>query len=586
MYRSHKLNELRMEHVGQSVTISGWIDKVRDMGPFVFIDLRDRYGITQVLVNENSPKEVLELAKKLKNEFVIQVEGKVNERTSKNKNILTGDIEVLAENINVLSKSKALPFEISENNINENLRLTYRYLDLRRKKMLDNIVKRNAMLFSIREFMNNEGFLDIDTPILGKATPEGARDFIVPSRMQKGEFYALPQSPQLFKQTLMVAGMDKYYQLAKCFRDEDLRGDRQLEFTQLDMEMSFIHQEDIMDLVERLAKKVFKDVTGEEKLEKFDRITYDYAMNNYGSDKPDLRFDMKIKDLSELVTNKGFSVFDDAISNGGSVRAIVSDDIDFSRKKIKDLEDFVKTYYKAKGLAYIKVGEDGNINTPIAKFFDEDTLNNIKNTLELTNNKIAFILADKNKIVLDGLGALRLKLGNDLGLINKDEFKFAWVVDFPMFEYSEEEGRYLAQHHPFTSIKKEDVKYLDSGELEKIKSESYDLVLNGYEIGGGSIRIHDSELQAKVFDTLGLSKEEQIDKFGFFLETLSYGVPPHGGLAFGLDRWLMAMQKETSIKEVIPFPKTNKGQDLLTGAPASVDVKQLSEELKLKKIED
>lgn len=586
MYRSHKLNELRMEHVGQSVTISGWIDKVRDMGPFVFIDLRDRYGITQVLVNENSPKEVLELAKKLKNEFVIQVEGKVNERTSKNKNILTGDIEVLAENINVLSKSKALPFEISENNINENLRLTYRYLDLRRKKMLDNIVKRNAMLFSIREFMNNEGFLDIDTPILGKATPEGARDFIVPSRMQKGEFYALPQSPQLFKQTLMVAGMDKYYQLAKCFRDEDLRGDRQLEFTQLDMEMSFIHQEDIMDLVERLAKKVFKDVTGEEKLEKFDRITYDYAMNNYGSDKPDLRFDMKIKDLSEIVANKGFSVFDDAINNGGSVRAIVSDDVDFSRKKIKDLEDFVKTYYKAKGLAYIKVGEDGNINSPIAKFFDENTLNNIKNTLELTNNKIAFILADKNKIVLDGLGALRLKLGNDLGLINKDEFKFAWVVDFPMFEYSEEEGRYLAQHHPFTSIKKEDVKYLDSGELEKIKSESYDLVLNGYEIGGGSIRIHDSELQAKVFDTLGLSKEEQIDKFGFFLETLSYGVPPHGGLAFGLDRWLMAMQKETSIKEVIPFPKTNKGQDLLTGAPASVDVRQLSEELKLKKIED
>ena len=586
MYRSHKLNELRMEHVGQSVTISGWIDKVRDMGPFVFIDLRDRYGITQVLVNENSPKEVLELAKKLKNEFVIQVEGKVNERTSKNKNILTGDIEVLAENINVLSKSKALPFEISENNINENLRLTYRYLDLRRKKMLDNIVKRNAMLFSIREFMNNEGFLDIDTPILGKATPEGARDFIVPSRMQKGEFYALPQSPQLFKQTLMVAGMDKYYQLAKCFRDEDLRGDRQLEFTQLDMEMSFIHQEDIMVLVERLAKKVFKDVTGEEKLEKFDRITYDYAMNNYGSDKPDLRFDMKIKDLSEIVANKGFSVFDDAINNGGSVRAIVSDDVDFSRKKIKDLEDFVKTYYKAKGLAYIKVGEDGSINSPIAKFFDEDTLNNIKNTLELTNNKIAFILADKNKIVLDGLGALRLKLGNDLGLINKDEFKFAWVVDFPMFEYSEEEGRYLAQHHPFTSIKKEDVKYLDSGELEKIKSESYDLVLNGYEIGGGSIRIHDSELQAKVFDTLGLSKEEQIDKFGFFLETLSYGVPPHGGLAFGLDRWLMAMQKETSIKEVIPFPKTNKGQDLLTGAPASVDVKQLSEELKLKKIED
>ena len=586
MYRTHKLNELRISNVGNTVKVSGWVDKVRDLGHFVFIDLRDRYGITQILVNENSPKEVLEKAKKLKNEYVIEVNGTVSERSSKNPNLETGDIEVLALDINVLSESKPLPFEISENNLNENIRLTYRYLDLRRKRMLNNIKKRNDMLFSIREFMNNEGFLDIDTPILGKATPEGARDFIVPSRIQKGDFYALPQSPQLFKQTLMVAGMDKYYQLAKCFRDEDLRGDRQFEFTQLDLEMSFIHQEDILELVERLAKKVFKDVTGEEKNEKFERITYDYAMNNYGSDKPDLRFDMKIKNISDLVNGKGFVVFDEAIANGGSVRALVCEDKEFSRKKIKDLEDFVKIYYKAKGLAYIKKLEDGSINSPISKFFDEETMNNIVNSLEMKNGEIAFILSDKNKLVLDALGALRLKLGDELGLINKDEFKFLWVVDFPMFEYSEEEGRYLAQHHPFTSLKKEDVQYLYSGELEKIKSESYDLVLNGYEIGGGSIRIHDSQLQSKVFDTLGLSKEEQLDKFGFFLETLSYGVPPHGGLAFGIDRWLMAMLKENSIKEVIPFPKTNKGQDLLTGAPADIDRAQLENELKLQKINE
>ncbi|WP_064610101.1 aspartate--tRNA ligase [Streptobacillus moniliformis] len=584
MYRSHKLNELRIENVNENVILAGWIDKVRDLGHFAFIDLRDRYGITQILINENSPSNLQELVKKLKNEFVIQVKGKVVERSSKNPNIETGDIEVLAGELTILSHSKQLPFELSETNVNENLRLTYRYLDIRRRKMLENIKKRNDMLFSIREFMNKEGFLDIDTPILGKATPEGARDFIVPSRVQKGEFYALPQSPQLFKQTLMVAGIDKYYQIAKCFRDEDLRADRQPEFTQLDLEMSFIHQEDILNLVERLAKKVFIDVTGEVEDKPFERISYDYAMNNYGSDKPDLRFDMKIQDISNIVNGKGFSVFDDAISNGGSVRAIVSEDKDFSRKRIKDLEDFVKVYYKAKGLAYIKKLEDGSINSPITKFFDEETLNALIKKLDLKNNEIAFILADKNKVVLDGLGALRLKLGEELGLIDKDKFKFVWVLDFPMFEYSEEEGRYQAAHHPFTSIKKDHIKYLDTKEYDKILSESYDLVLNGYEIGGGSIRIHDSSLQSKVFDELGLSKEEQLDKFGFFLETLSYGVPPHGGLAFGLDRWLMAMLKENSIKEVIPFPKTNKGQDLLTGAPADVDYNQLENDLKLKKI--
>ena len=588
MYRNYKLNELRMENVGEEVVLSGWVSKVRDLGHFTFIDLRDRYGITQILVNEEvSGKELFEEARKLKNEWVIKIAGKVAERSSKNKNIPTGDIEVEAKNIEILSRSKQLPFEIDETgNLNENMRLTYRYLDIRRPKMLNNIIKRNDMLFSIRKFMNENGFLDIDTPILAKATPEGARDFIVPSRINKGDFYALPQSPQLFKQILMVSGVDKYYQLAKCFRDEDLRADRQPEFTQLDLEMSFIEQEDILNMTEALAKQVFKDVTGIEITENFERMSYDDAMNFYGSDKPDLRFDMKLIDLSKETQNCGFGVFENAVKDGGSIKAIVVPNAEkFSRKYIKDLEDFVKTYFKAKGLAYIKINEDGEINSPIAKFFTEEKLAEITQKLGIKNNEIALILADKYKIVHDGLGALRLKLGEELELIDKDSFKFLWVIDFPMFEWSEEENRYKAQHHPFTSIKQEDRKYLDSNELDKIKTDSYDMVLNGYEIGGGSIRIHEEELQEKVFEKLGLSKEEQQDKFGFFLEVLKYGVPPHGGLAFGIDRWLMAMLKENSIKEVIPFPKTNKGQDLMTGAPAEIEENILTEDLRLKLLE-
>ena len=585
MYRNYKLNELRMENIGEEVILSGWVSKVRDLGHFTFIDLRDRYGITQILVNEEvSGKELFEEARKLKNEWVIKVTGKVAERSSKNKNIPTGDIEVEAKNIEILSRSKQLPFEIDETgNLNENMRLTYRYLDIRRPKMLNNIIKRNDMLFSIRKFMNDNGFLDIDTPILAKATPEGARDFVVPSRINKGDFYALPQSPQLFKQILMVSGVDKYYQLAKCFRDEDLRADRQPEFTQLDLEMSFIEQEDILNVTEALAKQVFKDVTGIEITENFERMSYDDAMNFYGSDKPDLRFDMKLIDLYKETENCGFGVFENAVKDGGSVKAIVAPNAEkFSRKYIKDLEDFVKTYFKAKGLAYIKINENGEINSPIAKFFTEEKLAEITQKLGIKNNEIALILADKYKIVHDGLGALRLKLGEELELINKDSFKFLWVVDFPMFEWSEEENRYKAQHHPFTSIKQEDRKYLDSNELDKIKTDSYDMVLNGYEIGGGSIRIHEEELQEKVFEKLGLSKEEQQEKFGFFLEVLKYGVPPHGGLAFGIDRWLMAMLKENSIKEVIPFPKTNKGQDLMTGAPAEIEENILAEDLRIK----
>ena len=588
MYRDYKLNELRMENIGEEVTLSGWISKVRDLGHFVFIDLRDRYGVTQILLNEEvSGSELFEEAKKYKNEWVLKVTGIVAERSSKNKNIPTGDIEIEAKKIEILSRAKQLPFEISETgNLSENMRLTYRYLDIRRPKMLNNIIKRNDMLFSIRKFMNENGFLDVDTPILAKATPEGARDFIVPSRTNKGDFYALPQSPQLFKQILMVSGIDKYYQLAKCFRDEDLRADRQPEFTQLDVEMSFVEQEDVISMAEELTKTVFKDVTGIEITEKFPRMSYDDAMNFYGSDKPDLRFDMKLIDLSEETADCGFGVFENALKDGGNVKAIVAPNAEkFSRKYIKDLEDYVKTYFKAKGLAYIKMNENGEINSPIAKFFSEEKLAQIIEKLGIKNNEVALILADKYKVVHDGLGALRLKLGEELELIDKNTFKFLWVVDFPMFEWSEEENRYKAQHHPFTSIKEEDRKYLDTNELAKIKTDSYDIVLNGYEIGGGSIRIHDEDLQAKVFEKLGFSQEELEDKFGFFLEVLKYGVPPHGGLAYGIDRWLMAMLKEDSIKEVIPFPKTNKGQDLMTGAPAGIEEQVLEDDLRLKLLE-
>ncbi|WP_068268638.1 aspartate--tRNA ligase [Caviibacter abscessus] len=572
MYRTHKLNELRITNCNENVILSGWVSKIRNLGAFAFIDLRDRYGITQIVLKD----DLMENVKIIKPESVIKVEGTVAKRSSINSKIETGEIEVIANNVEILSYSKPLPFEVDDENIqNENLRLTYRYIDLRRERMKKNIVKRNEMLFSIREFMNKEGFLDIDTPILAKATPEGARDFVVPSRIQKGNFYALPQSPQLFKQTLMIAGLDKYYQVAKCFRDEDLRADRQLEFTQIDMEMSFIEQEDIITLVEKLAKKVFKDVTGKDANYEFPRITYDYAMENYGSDKPDTRFEMKLIDIKDIVKGKGFSVFD----NAQYIKAIVADK-DFSRKNIKELEDYVKIYFKAKGLAYIKK-ENDVLNSSIIKFFDETTIKQLDEKLNIQNGQTCFIIADEKNIVLNAMGALRLKLANELEIIDNNKFNFLWVVDFPMFEYSEEEGRYKSQHHPFTNVKAEDRHLLESNDLENIKTDSYDLVLNGFEIGGGSIRIHDAKLQSLVFDRLLISKEEQEEKFGFLLEALKYGVPPHGGLAFGFDRWLMVMLNEVSIKEVIPFPKTNKGQDLMTGAPADIDEKQLKEDLML-----
>lgn len=575
MYRTHKLNELRLKDCGSTVTLAGWVNTIRNLGAFAFIDLRDRYGITQILIKE----DLIEKVKNIKSEFVLQITGLVQERTSKNPKLATGDIEVLATNINILSEAKALPFEINDTETsNENLRLKYRYLDLRKPRMLNNLIKRNTMLFSIREFLNNNGFLDLDTPVLAKATPEGARDFIVPSRIQKGSFYALPQSPQLFKQTLMIAGLDKYYQLAKCFRDEDLRADRQPEFTQVDIEMSFVEQEDIMNIIEKLAKKVFHDVTGLEANYDFPKMSYDDAMEFYGCDKPDTRFDMKLIDIKDCVKNKGFSIFDEA----EYIKAIVCDKI-FSRKNIKDYEDYVKTYFKAKGLAFIKK-ENDELNSSILKFFDEDTIKNLEKKLNLKNNQTALIISGKKEIVLSSLSALRLKIAEELNLIDKNKFNFLWIVDFPMFEFSEEENRYKACHHPFTMLKKADIDLLEKNDLANIKSDTYDLVLNGFEIGGGGIRIHDSKLQSLVFDRLLISKEQQIDKFGFLLEALKYGVPPHGGIAFGLDRWLMVMLKENSIKEVIPFPKTNKGQDLLTGAPADVDLTQLEKDLQLKKL--
>lgn len=582
-YRTHNLGELRSGNIGEEVVLSGWVDNNRDLGGLIFVDLRDRNGITQVVFNpEEVSKELCDLAHSLKYEFVVRIKGVVKERFSKNPNMPTGDIEVFASELEIINKSAVLPFEISDDvNLSESMRLKYRYLDIRRPRMLNNIMKRNAMLFSMREYLNGEGFLDIDTPILTKSTPEGARDFLVPSRTNEGKFFALPQSPQLFKQILMISGVEKYYQIAKCFRDEDLRADRQLEFTQLDIEMSFITQEEFMENMEKLAKKVMKDVTGAEINYTFDRLSYEDAMNRYGSDKPDTRFDMEIKDLSALAAECSFKAFKSTVEEGGLLRGLNAKNAadKYSRKAIDELTEFVKIY-GAKGLAYIKIDENGEVKSPIAKFFNDEEMAEILRVMEAEKGDMLFFVADKAKVVYDSLGALRLKLGKELGLINEDEFKFLWVVDFPLLEWSEEENRYKAQHHPFTAIKEEDIHFLES-EPEKVRTVSYDMVLNGYEIGGGSIRIHQEEVQAKIFKLLGLSEEEAKEKFGFFLEAFRYGAPPHGGMAYGVDRFLMVMLKESSIRDVIPFPKTNKGQCLMTEAPGRVEVEQL-EELKLK----
>ena len=582
VYRIHNLGELRVKNIGEVVTLSGWVDTKRNVSTsLTFIDLRDREGKTQIVFNnELLSEKVLEEVQKLKSESVIRVVGEVKERSNKNPNIPTGEIEVFAKEIEILNACDTLPFQISgvDDNLSENMRLTYRYLDIRRSKMLNNLKMRHRMIMSIRNYMDKAGFLDVDTPVLTKSTPEGARDFLVPSRTNPGTFYALPQSPQLFKQLLMIGGVEKYFQIAKCFRDEDLRADRQPEFTQLDIEMSFVEKEDVMNEIEGLAKYVFKNVTGEEATYTFQRMPYAEAMDRFGSDKPDLRFGVELKDLSDIVKNSSFNAFSSTVQNGGLVKAVVASNANekFSRKVISEYEEYVKTYFGAKGLAYIKLTADG-ITSPIAKFLSEEEMKAIIEKTEAKTGDVIFIVADKKKVVASALGALRLKIGKDLELINKDDFKFLWVVDFPMFDYDEEEQRYKAEHHPFTSIKAEDLDKFLTGQTEDIRTNTYDLVLNGSEIGGGSIRIFNPQIQSVVFDRLGLSQEEAKAKFGFFLDAFKYGAPPHGGLAFGIDRWLMVMLKEESIRDVIPFPKTNKGQCLMTEAPNTVDEKQLEE---------
>ena len=579
-YRTHNLGELRASNIGETVTLSGWVDTKRDLGGLTFIDLRDREGKTQIVFHTDVAEvSVVERAQKLKNESVIKVVGVVKERQSKNANIPTGDIEVFITDLEVLNNCDVLPFQISgDENLSENIRLKYRYLDLRRSQMTRNLKMRHKMIMSIRNYMDEKGFLDVDTPILTKSTPEGARDFLVPSRINPGDFYALPQSPQLFKQLLMISGVEKYFQIAKCFRDEDLRADRQPEFTQLDIEMSFIEQKDIMNEIEGLAKRVFKNVTGESADYEFPRMPYAEAMERFGSDKPDTRFGVELKDLTDIMATCGFKGFKSAVEAGGIVKAVVAPGVaeQFSRKILTEYEDYAKTYFGAKGMAWIKLTEEG-VNSPIAKFFTEEEMNAIIARTEAKVGDVIMIVADRAKVVYGALGAVRLKLGKELGLINNDEFKFLWVVDFPMFEYDEEEQRYKAQHHPFTSIKAEDMQLFLDGEMDEVRTNSYDLVLNGSEIGGGSIRIFNPEIQSKVFEKLGLSKEEAQEKFGFFVDAFKYGAPPHGGLAFGIDRWLMVMLKEQSIRDVIPFPKTNKGQCLMTEAPSKVDDKQLEE---------
>lgn len=580
IYRTHNLGQLRAENIGEKVTLSGWVDTKRDLGGLTFIDLRDREGITQIVFDiDVADTKVVEMAQKLKNESVIKITGTVKERYSKNMNISTGEIEVFATELEILNPADVLPFQISgDENVSETMRLKYRYLDIRRSHMMNNLKMRHRMIMSIRNYMDEQGFLDVDTPVLTKSTPEGARDFLVPSRISQGEFYALPQSPQLFKQLLMIGGVERYFQIAKCFRDEDLRADRQPEFTQLDIEMSFVTQNDIMNTIEGLAKRVFKNVTGESADYEFIRMPYAEAMDRFGSDKPDTRFGVELKDLSDIVKDAGFQAFKTTVENGGVVKAIVAPGAGekFSRKVLDEYQDYAKTYFNAKGLAYIKITPEG-VTSPLAKFFTAEEMAAIVERTEAKVGDVILIVADVKKVVYAALGALRLRIGKELNLINNDEFKFLWVVDFPMFEYSEEEGRYQAQHHPFTSIKPEDMEAFMGGEMEEIRTNSYDLVLNGSEIGGGSIRIFNPEVQARVFEKLGLSQEEAREKFGFFVDAFKYGAPPHGGLAFGIDRWLMVMLKETSIRDVIPFPKTNKGQCLMTEAPSRVDEKQLNE---------
>ncbi|MFR2662999.1 MAG: aspartate--tRNA ligase [[Clostridium] scindens] len=577
--RTHRCGELSIANAGETVTIMGWVQKNRNKGGLVFIDVRDRSGIIQVVFEEGSTDAALiDKAARLRSEYVIAIVGTVAKRSGAvNENLSTGEIEVIPTELRILAEAETPPFPIEENSkTKEELRLKYRYLDLRRPDLQRNLLLRSRVATLTRQFLSEEGFLEIETPILGKSTPEGARDYLVPSRVHPGQFYGLPQSPQLFKQLLMCSGCDRYFQIAKCFRDEDLRADRQPEFTQIDMELSFVDVDDVIDVNERLLAKLFKDVLGVEVALPIPRMTWQEAMDRYGSDKPDTRFGMELTDVTEVVKDCEFVVFKGAIENGGTVRGInAKGQGGMARKKIDKLVDFAKGF-GAKGLAYIAIQEDGNVKSSFAKFMTEGQMNALIRSMDGEAGDLLLFAADKNKVVWDVLGSLRLELARQMELLNKDEYKFLWITEFPLLEWSEEQNRYVAMHHPFTMPMEEDLNYLES-DPGRVRAKAYDITLNGNEIGGGSVRIFQDDVQERMFEALGFTKEQAQEQFGFLLDAFKYGVPPHAGLAYGLDRLVMLMAKEDSIRDVMAFPKVKDASCLMTAAPNLVDTKQLDE---------
>ena len=575
--RSHMCGELRASDIGQEVVLNGWIQKRRNLGGLIFCDLRDKTGITQIVFDDKIPQSLFDKADTLRSEYVVGVKGKVAERESKNPDLPTGDIEVFVSDLIIYSTADTPPIYIKDDdNVDDNLRLKYRYLDLRKKKMQDNLTFRHKLAKLTRDYFSENGFTEVETPVLIKSTPEGARDYLVPSRVNKGRFYALPQSPQMFKQLLMVGGTDRYMQIVKCFRDEDLRADRQPEFTQIDLEMSFVDMDDVIEIQEGYLKRVFKEMKGVDIQTPFPRITYDEAMERYGSDKPDTRIGFELQDITELVKDCDFKVFTDAIDAGGSVRGIcvTAAAEKYTRKKIDKLTEQVKSY-GARGMVWMKVTDDG-VSSSVNKFFTPEQLKEIADTMGAAAGDLILIISDRNKVVFDSLGFLRRHVAGEMGLLDDEDYKLLWVVDFPLFEYDEDEGQYHAMHHPFTSPKEEDAGLLKT-DPTKAKANAYDIVLNGVELGGGSIRIHDRQMQEDMFRALDMTQEEIDEKFGFLVEAFRYGTPPHGGLAYGMDRLVMLLTGEKSIREVIAFPKNQNAQCMVSEAPGTVEKDQLDE---------